>query len=89
MFNNKSRYFKEQTYRQVDRAGRKILVVGVPPPPLQYLSGYHLLLQGQRIDHLAAQYINEPTAFWRIAEINDAMLPETLSEKNEIAIPAK
>jgi hypothetical protein len=89
MFDNKSRYRKEVPYQVKDRKGRKVLVVPVPPPPLQNLSGHHLLLQGQRIDHLADQYLNHATGFWRIAAINDVMLPETLTEQKEIAIPVK
>ncbi|MBK6828974.1 MAG: hypothetical protein IPG86_19915 [Chitinophagaceae bacterium] len=89
MFDNKSRYHRQQQYMVTDKRGRKVIVVGSAPPPLQFLAGYHLLQQGQRTDHLAAQYLNLASGFWRIAEINDAMLPEAISEKNEIAIPVK
>lgn len=89
MFDDKSRYKKEQQYQLTDRRGREVLVVPIPPALVQDLAGYHLLKQGQHIDHLAAQYTGNAAGFWKIAEINDAMLPEALSEKNEIAIPAK
>lgn len=89
MFEGKSRYRKAVQYRQKDRRGNNVLVVAVPEAPIQYKAGDHLRKQGQRIDHLAAQYTGDQAGFWRIAEINDAMLPEALSEKNEIAIPRK
>lgn len=89
MFTDKSRYYEEKPYTVTDRRGRIVLVVGVPPPPLQALSGYHLRKQWQRIDHLAAIYTNTSTGFWKIAEINDAMLPEATNCLKEIAIPTK
>jgi hypothetical protein len=51
--------------------------------------GVHRLLQGQRIDHLAFKYLDDPAGFWRICELNDVMLPETLSEASEVKIPKK
>jgi hypothetical protein len=66
-----------------------VLVVGVPPPPLQALAGYHARKQWQRIDHLASLYTNTSTGFWKIAEINNAMLPEAANCLKEIAIPTK
>lgn len=53
------------------------------------LRGHHLRTQGQRLDHLAARYLGDPTAWRRICELNDVMLPEALSEVDEIAIPRK
>jgi hypothetical protein len=87
MFDDKSRYASEEQYEMIDRRGRKVMVVPVPDAPVQSLLGYHALLQGQRPDHLAAKYLNNAAGFWRIAELNDCMLPEELSEKPEIAIP--
>lgn len=89
MFDHKSRYWKLEPYRRTDRRGREVLVVPVPEAPQQSLLGYHRLLQGQRLDHLAATYLKDPAGYWRIAEFNDVMLPETLSEATDIAIPNK
>jgi hypothetical protein len=47
----------------------------------------HRRKQGQRLDHLAAFYIKDNCGFWRIAELNDAMLPDALSEADFIDIP--
>jgi hypothetical protein len=46
-----------------------------------------VLREGERMDHLAARYLSDPAAFWRIAELNDVMLAEDLTEHREIAIP--
>ena len=76
-------------YEVVDHRGRTVKVVAIPNAPQQSIKGFHLLKQGQRTDHLAALYLNDPAAFWRIAEANNSMLPEALSEQSEIAIPNK
>lgn len=79
MFDDKSRYAKTETYTVTDVRGRLVTVVTPPPPPDSTLLGIHLLKQGERLDHLAAKYLNNPAGFWRIAEQNDAVLPESLS----------
>lgn len=89
MFNTNSRYYNLPTYTVTDGRGRTVNVVSVPPPPLQDLLGYHLLKKGQRPDHLANKYLDDPTAYWRIAAINDVTLPEALTEQPQIAIPQK
>ncbi len=45
--------------------------------------------EGQRPDHLAAHYLDDPAGFWRLAEANDAIQAEWLTEQAEIAIPVK
>lgn len=87
MFDQKSRYAKSKTYTVKDRRGREVAVVPVPSPPSQEQLGIHLLRQGQRLDHLAAEYLDNPAGFWRICEMNDVMLAETLTEQREIEIP--
>ncbi len=89
MFDKKSRYVTLDTYEVTDHRGRTVIVVPVPEAPAEETIGYHLLKQGQRVDHLAKKYIDNPAGFWRICESNDVMLPETLTEAQEIAIPPK
>ena len=89
MFDDNSRYKTTEQYELTDGRGRKVKVVAVPDAPVQSLMGIHLLKEGQRPDHLAARYLNNAAGFWRIAELNDVMLPEALSERTEIAIPHK
>ena len=89
MFSDTSRYKNATQYEVKDQRGRQVKVVATPVAKQQPLLGFHVLKQGQRTDHLASRYLNDPAGFWRIADINDAMLPERLSEQLEIAIPTK
>jgi hypothetical protein len=88
VFDPKSRYVKNAaTYQTVDRRGRTVVAVTPAKAPVQTTLGVHRRKQGQRLDHLAAFYIKDPYGFWRIAELNDVMLPEALSETLFINIP--
>ncbi len=89
MFDPRSRYAQAPQYAVLDRLGRSVNVVAVPPPPVQTLLGYHVLKQGQRLDQLAGQYLGNPDGFWRIAELNGAMAPDWLLAARELAIPQR
>lgn len=89
MFDPKSRYGKAEACEVKDKRGRLVKIVLPPPPPEQVLLGLHLLKQGERLDLLAARYLNDPAGYWRIAEQNEVMLPEALTEAREIEIPVK
>lgn len=89
MFDDKSRYTNLKTHEVVDRRGRKVSVVPVPKAPEEISIGIHIMKQGQRLDHLAHKYLGDPAGFWRICELNRVMLPEALSETQEISIPSK
>ncbi len=89
MFDSKSRYAKVETYVVTDARGREVTVVTPAPKPTNPTLGIHQLKQGERLDHLAARYLNDPAGYWRIAEQNDVMLPEALTEARDIEIPTK
>lgn len=89
MFDRKSRYAKLEPYDAVDRRGRKVKAVPVPDAPPEIAAGEHVRKEGERLDHLAGAYLGDGTAFWRIAELNDVMLPEALSETPFVTIPTK
>lgn len=38
----------------------------------------HVVKEGDRLDNLAAAYLGDPEAFWRIADANRALQPEAL-----------
>jgi hypothetical protein len=88
MFDGRSRYVKNaETYEVVDRRGRKVVALTVAEKPVQTLLGQHLRREGQRLDHLANAYLEDPNGFWRLAELNDVMLPDALAEADVIEIP--
>ncbi len=89
MYDDNSRYKNAGSYQRSDRRGRTVTVTATPAASDESFLGYHLRLQGQRLDHMAHRYLNNSTGFWRICELNDVMLPEALSEASEIEIPGK
>ncbi len=40
----------------------------------------HSVTEGERMDHIAAAELGDPEAFWRIADANNAMRAEDLTE---------
>jgi hypothetical protein len=89
IFDAKSRYAKNAAlYEVTDRRGRAVMALTVPAAPTQTLLGEHRRKQGQRLDHLANFYLKDANGFWRLAEINDAMLPDALAEADTLNIPA-
>jgi hypothetical protein len=89
MFDTTSRYYSVATYTATDRRGRTVTVVPAPDKPVQTLLGLHRRIQGQRLDHLAFHYLNDPAGYWRICELADVMLPDALAEARDIPIPVK
>lgn len=89
MFDPTSRYYRIPTVQVTDHRGRTVTAVRVPDAPVQQLRGEHLRRQGQRPDHLANFYLQDPNAYWRLAELADVIHPEALSEAEAIAIPVK
>jgi nucleoid-associated protein YgaU len=41
----------------------------------------HRVAKGDRLDNLAAHYLGDPVLFWRIADANNAMRAEELTER--------
>jgi len=52
----------------------------IPPPENFSLLQEHLVTAGVRLDNLAAQYIGDPTQYWRICDANGAIRPAELTE---------
>lgn len=83
----KGRYGDLDTYHVVDRRGRSTAVLPPAPRRAEPVLGYHRRVESERLDQIAARYLKDPAGFWRIADANDAMLPDALTEVLEIAIP--
>ena len=52
----------------------------VPPPEQFALIQEHTVIQGDRPDNLAAQYLGDPEQFWQLCDANGAMYPYELTE---------
>ena len=63
----------------------------VPPPERFVTLQEHTVVQGDRLDNLAAQYLGDPEQFWRLCDANAAMRPaeltDTIGRRLRITLP--
>ena len=52
----------------------------IPPPERFSLLQEHTVVQGDRVDNLASQYLGDPEQFWRMCDANVVMRPDELTE---------
>jgi hypothetical protein len=81
LFSPTSRYYGLPTLTLVQN-GHPVAYVGrrfIPQPdqftPLQE----YTVMQGDRIDNIAAKFLGDPTLFWRLCDANGAMRSEELT----------
>jgi hypothetical protein len=64
----------------------------VPPSSAFDLLEEHRVMQGERLDLIAARRLGDPQIFWLICDANDAIRPEELTETTgrtlRITLPA-
>jgi hypothetical protein len=53
----------------------------LPSPDRFQLIQEHAVVQGERLDNIAAAFLGDPELFWRMADANGAMKPEELVQK--------
>ena len=78
-----SRYHATPTATILGPDGREIAYLRrrfVPPPEDFALLREHLVVQGDRLDVLAARHIGDPELFWQLCDANGAMRPDELTE---------
>ena len=88
MFPPASRYFTASTYQAVLPNGAVVNALVIPAPRSPALMGYHPRTVGDRLDLLATRYLNDPTGFWRICDVNNAPVAGALESRSLIGIPA-
>lgn len=63
----------------------------VPSPERFVLLLEHAVVQGDRLDNLAAQYLGDAEQFWRLCDANNALRPgeltETVGRRLRITLP--
>jgi hypothetical protein len=82
MFSYTSRYYGIETAKlEVDEETTIVYVRRrfLPPSSRFDLLQMHTVVQGDRLDNIAARYIGDPELFWRICDANNAMRPEDLT----------
>ena len=87
MFFPGSRYASLSPYDVTLPGGTMVQAIPLPLPGSPAVLGYHRRTQGQRLDHIAARYLGDATAFWRLCDANDAVVPDALAARDLIGIP--
>ncbi|MBC8001538.1 MAG: LysM peptidoglycan-binding domain-containing protein [Opitutaceae bacterium] len=78
-----SRYYGVETAQLEPAGGRTIVFLRrrfVPSADRFLLLQNHTVVQGERMDHIAARYLGDPEQFWRLCDANNAMRPEELTK---------
>jgi hypothetical protein len=82
-FSATSRYAKLPVSTYIDAQGNAISYVTrrfLPPSTSFALMQEYSIVEGDRLDNLAARFIGDPQQFWKLCDANDAMEPEALME---------
>lgn len=94
LFPPNSRYHGTETAQTKGLDGRVITYLRrrfVPPPEAFSVLQEHTVVQGERLDTIAASYLGDPEQFWRLCDASGAMRPEELTDapgtKVTIALP--
>ncbi len=88
MFAQGSRYAAAGTSALTAPGGGQIAVLIPPLPTTPVVTGYHQRRDGERLDLIAAQYLTDATATWRLFDTNNSMVPDALGARSFIGIPA-
>jgi len=78
-----SRYYGIETTTLQTADGRIVVYLRrrfLPSPDRFALLQLYSVSEGERLDNIAAKFLGDPEAFWRIADANAAMRPEELTE---------
>jgi len=87
MFFPGSRYLGLGTYTATRVDGTRVHVTRLHRPEPGVPIGYHRRLVGQRLDHLAANYLKDATAFWRLCDVDGTVVPDVLAGADLVGIP--
>jgi hypothetical protein len=82
-FATTSRYYNLATATTKLPDGRTVVYAlrrFVPSPDNFALLQLYTVVQGDRLDNIAARFLRDPEQFWRLCDANGAMQPEELTE---------
>ncbi|MGC9969998.1 MAG: LysM domain-containing protein [Bryobacteraceae bacterium] len=78
-----SRYYAIEVTTLVTKDGRTITYLKrrfLPQPENFQVLQEYIVRDGDRLDNITAQFLNDPEQFWRICDANNAMEPEELTD---------
>lgn len=88
MFDQNSRYYGIETVTQIvsdsDGLPRELRYVKrrfLPNGANMTVLAEHTVQQNERLDNITARYLGDPTLFWRLCDVNNAMRPDELTEE--------
>ncbi len=82
-----SRYQNSGTTLVTQPDGTQIPALKPPLPRPPVVQGFVRRQTGQRLDLIAHQYLNDPTAFWRLCDANNSVVPDALGNSALVGIP--
>lgn len=85
-----SRYATADLVFATDAAGHPRQVVPFPAPRVGSFSATrHIIREGERLDHLASRYYDDPEMWWVIADANpEIFYPENIPAGTVVRIPS-
>jgi hypothetical protein len=87
VFTSDSRYAAQPAYTVTLPGGTQVTAVVPPLPEPVPVAGYAQSPSRERLDLVAAQYLNAPSGFWRLCDANNAMHAGSLAARALIGIP--
>jgi hypothetical protein len=88
MFSADSRYIRQTIYTATKASGQQVPATTLPLPPLNpTLAGFYQRPATERLDLIAARFLNDPTWFWKLCDANNAPVPDGLAVQNLVGIP--
>jgi hypothetical protein len=82
-----SRYEKTGTFVLTRSDGTMIQSLRLPLPGPALVQGYYRRSDGQRLDLIANAFLKDATAFWRLCDANNAVVPDSLAARDLTGIP--
>jgi hypothetical protein len=82
-----SRYSSANTYSVTCPDGTVITVLQIPLPGPAVVQGFFRRGGLQRLDGIANAFLQDATAFWRLCDANNSVVPDALGARPLIGIP--
>jgi hypothetical protein len=82
-----SRYEKTGTFVLTRADGTMVQSLRLPVPRPALVQGYYRRSDGQRLDLIANAFLKDATAFWRLCDANNAVVPDSLAARDLVGVP--